>query len=272
MPYMNYKDMQVYYEIFGEGKPLLILNGIMMSTTSWNMFKNAFSKNNQIILLDFLDQGKSYKMKDSVYTQDIQVEVVKALLDHLVLDQVSMVGISYGGEVALRFAVKYQEYIDKLVLANTAARTSPWLRDIGTTWNLSTGNPMDYYCTSIPVIYSPEFYNKNIEWMNNRKYTLTNGAFANKEFMEAMVRLTDSANDHNVIDELQNIKLPTLIISCENDYLTPMAEQKRLHQLITTSELVVLPDTGHASMYEKPVLFATLVLGFVNLESYEFKL
>lgn len=269
---MEFKGKKVYYETHGQGKPIVLLNGIMMSTLSWDVFKDVFSMENQLVLVDFLDQGKSDKIEDMAYTQDIQVEVLKALFDELKLKKVNLVGISYGGEVALEFAVKYEEYLDKMVLFNTTAKTSPWLRDIGIGWNRSVNDPLDYYCTTIPVIYSPKFYNEKNEWMNNRRELLTKKVFNQKAFMDSMVRLTESAEKHDVVSELPNIKIPTLIVSCENDYITPMPEQKMLHQLISNSELVVLPDTGHASMYERPVLFVTLVLGFINMRQQTFKI
>jgi 3-oxoadipate enol-lactonase len=269
---MEFKGKKVYYETYGQGKPIVLLNGIMMSTSSWQVFREVFSANNQLILVDFLDQGRSDKMEDTPYTQDIQIEVLRALLDELKLEKANLVGISYGGEVALEFAVKYENRIDKMALFNTTARTSPWLRDIGIGWNRSVGDPLDYYCTTIPVIYSPQFYNENNDWMNRRKAFLTGGVFNQKAFMDSMVRLTESAEGHDVTKELSNIKVPTLIVSSENDYITPMAEQKILHEQIKGSELVVLPGTGHASMYERPVLFATLVLGFINMAQREFKI
>ena len=55
MAYFEYQGKNVYYETHGEGKPLILLNGIMMSTKSWGIFKEAFSANNRLILLDFLD-------------------------------------------------------------------------------------------------------------------------------------------------------------------------------------------------------------------------
>jgi 3-oxoadipate enol-lactonase len=272
LSYMDFKGKKVYYETYGQGKPLILLNGIMMSTTSWYTFREALSANNQLILVDFLDQGKSDKMEDTPYTQDIQVEVLRALLDELKLDKVNLMGISYGGEVALQFSVKYQERVDKMALFNTTAKTSPWLKDIGIGWNRSVNDPLDYYCTTIPVIYSPKFYNEKSDWMEARKALLTGKVFNQKPFMDSMVRLTESADNHDVTGELSKIKIPTLIVSSENDYITPMPEQKKLHELISTSELVVLPETGHASMYERPVLFASLLLGFINMEQREFKI
>ncbi len=272
MEYLDFKGKKVYYETYGQGKPIVLLNGIMMSTVSWQAFKEVLSANNQLILVDFLDQGRSDKMEGMSYTQDIQVEALKALFDELRLEKVNIVGISYGGEVALEFSVKYEEYIERLVLFNTTAKTTPWLKDIGVAWNRSIGDPLDYYCTTIPVIYSPKFYNEQSEWMNNRKALLTEKVFSQKSFMDSMVRLTESADNHDVISKLPKIKIPTLIVSCENDYITPMSEQKLLHELISTSELVVLPNTGHGSMYERPVLFVTLILGFINRTQEEFKI
>lgn len=272
MSYFDFNSKSIYYETLGQGKPIVLLNGIMMSTLSWQMFKDELSLNNQLILVDFLDQGRSGKMEDSSYTQDVQVELLKALLHELNITKVNLVGISYGGEVALEFATKYEECVDKMVLFNTTAKTTPWLKDIGVAWNRSVGDPLDYYCTTIPVIYSPEFYNENSEWMNNRKTLLVDKVFNQKPFMDAMVRLTESADSHDVTMELSKIKIPTLIVSCENDCITPMSEQRKLHEIISTSELVMIPSTGHASMYERPVLFVALVLGFINMVQTEFKI
>lgn len=272
MSYFEYKGKKVYYETYGQGKPIVILNGIMMSTASWNEFKDVFSADNQLILVDFLDQGKSDKMEDTPYTQAIQVEVVKSLLDELGLNKVNVVGISYGGEIALQFSVKYEDCVDRLVLFNTTGKTSNWLRDIGVGWNRSHDDALNYYCTTIPYIYSPTFYGEKNDWMDRRKELLTKGAFNDKSFMNSMVRLTESADYYDVLDKLPNLKVPTLIVSSESDFVTPIHEQRKLHELIKNSNHIIIPKAGHASMYEKPVLFATLVIGFINMKKIEFNI
>ena len=81
MAQFDFNGKKVYYEIHGDkGEPILILNGIMMSTGSWKPFVKDFSRNNVMILVDFLDQGQSERMKES-YNHKIQVELVDALLD-----------------------------------------------------------------------------------------------------------------------------------------------------------------------------------------------
>ncbi len=268
MAYVAFEGRRVYYEEHGQGRPLLVLNGIMMSCRSWSEFVEPFSENNRLILLDFLDQGRSDRM-EAEYDQSIQAEVVKTLLDHLELKKACILGISYGGEVAQQFAVKYTEYVDRLILFNTTARTGPWLGDIGDGWNLAARDPDAYYLTTIPVIYSPRFYREQNGWMNRRREKLR-PVFSDPEFIRAMVRLTNSARNYDVTKQLHRIKAPTLVVSCQQDYLTPLQEQELICSLIPDSRHVILPGSGHASMYEQPLLFAALTLGFCNCSRTRF--
>lgn len=255
---------RVYYETYGQGEPLLLLNGIMMSCNSWKEFIEPLSQQNLLILVDMFDQGKSAKLEGS-YDHFVQIELVNALLEHLDLKSVCMAGISYGSEIALEYAILYPEKVKRLMLFNATAATGFWLNDVGRAWNLAAGDPLRYYYTAIPVVYSPDFYKSHSEWMENRRRLLTNGAFANREFMDAMIRLTDSSSSYDVRERLGEILCPTLIVSCGQDYLTPVAEQKYLAEHIKNSHYLVFENCGHASMYEQPLLFASLILGFTNI-------
>lgn len=101
MAILNYKGRSIYYDVKGEGKPILILNGIMMSTKSWEPFVSTLSETNMLIRLDFIDQGQSDRLENSIYMQDVQVEIIVDLLHELGLSKVNVVGISYGGEIAV---------------------------------------------------------------------------------------------------------------------------------------------------------------------------
>jgi len=274
MAYFEYKAKQddnskeskevkkLYYEVHGEGKPLVLLNGLMMSTLSWKIFVEPLSANNKLVLLDFFDQGQSDRMAE--YNQDLQVEALKALLDYLELDKVALVGISYGGNVALKFTVAHPSYVDRLIVFNAAAKTGEYLKEIGQSWIMAKDNPTQFYSTTIPIIYSSDFYNGRTQWMSDRKEILINHVFNNAFFMEGIVRLIKSAEDYDVEERLGEIVAKTLIVASEYDPITPFTEQKLLHKGIKNSELILLPNCGHASMYEKPALFVTLILGFAN--------
>lgn len=265
MAYFTFENKQVYYETYGAGKPLLLLNGIMMSCASWTEFIEPLSCFNRLILVDLLDQGKT-EQYPVAYDHGIQLRLVDALLDHLEVERVLIAGISYGSEIGLEYAMDHPERVERLMLFNCTAASGPWLTDIGNAWNLAVDDPMQYYYTSIPVIYSPRFYREHNDWMENRRRLLTapGVAFANQSWMEGMVRLTNSSANYDLRDRLDQVKCPTLIVSCRQDYLTPIEEQQYLAEHIPDSHYVMIENSGHASMYEQPVLFASLILGFAN--------
>ena len=270
--FFDFEGKQIYYETYGKGKPIVLLNGVMMSTGSWKTFIPSFSESNMLILVDFLDQGRSSSMTES-YDQSLQAEVVLKLLDTLKIDKASIMGISYGGEVAIKFAIKYGARVDRLMLFNTTAKTSNWLRDIGRGWK-RVGATLDgqaYYDITIPVIYSSGFYKREYGWISEREKRIV-PKFSDPEFQARMKRLVDSADFHDCVDELHKIKNPTLVVSCLQDTLIPKPEQDVLVNGIEKAQYIAIPDSGHASMYEKPLLFASLILGFTNTKQTEFEI
>lgn len=268
MRYLLNNGKEMYYEIHGEGEPLVILNGIMMSTKSWAGFIEPLSQDNQLILIDFLDQGQSDKLEGE-YTHQIQVEATIELLEAITEEPISLFGISYGGEIALQIALEKPELIKKLLLFNTCSETSYWLEEVGNAWNKAAKDPQAYYLSTIPYIYSPIFFTKNREWMENRKKTLI-PVFSDENFIQSMIRLTNSPVTYDVTDRLHEIEIPTLIVGAEYDFVTPFYQQKELHEGIKHSEIVYIPDSGHGIMYEKPVLFTSLVKGFALQDKLHF--
>jgi pimeloyl-ACP methyl ester carboxylesterase len=271
MAEFEFQGKKVYYETYEkEGEPILLLNGIMMSTRSWVPFVDNFSQNNQLILVDFFDQGQSALMSGP-YDHGIQIGLVEALLDTLKLDRINICGISYGAEVGLGFAVRFPKRVRRLVLFNGAARTAPLLADIGHSWNEAAKleGGLAYYLAAIPVIYSDTFYEREKAWMDKRRETLV-PYFGNQGVKDRLVRLTNSSENFNVIDKLSALDMPVLVVSAEKDYLIPIREQKAIIRGIKHAHHVILTECGHASMYEKPLLFSSLTLGFINSKNSKF--
>lgn len=271
MPSVKIKGYDIYYEAYGKGEAIVLLNGIMMSTSSWNSFIDVFSKNNKLVLIDFLDQGKSQK-SDRPYDQKLQSDIVKGVIDELGLDKIHLVGVSYGGEVALNFALKYSQNLSSLILANTTSYTTQLLRDVGKCWNYAAKNHdgRAFFKATMPFIYSVEFYEENIEWLKKREDLFV--SVFDEAWYEAYIRLVDSAENLDIREEIENIKVPTLIISAEYDITTPVRYQKLIHEKIANSKWVMIKESGHASMYEKPEEFASNVLGFISTASEVIKI
>ena len=271
MAEMLFRNKKVYYEVHGDsGEPIVLLNGIMMSTASWKVFVETLSQHNHVILVDFFDQGQSARLEGEVYDQSIQVELLDAVLEEISgqiwYERFTIMGISYGGEVAIQYALAHPERVRRLVLANTCARTSGWLKKIGDGWNemAKTGSGYGYYLVTIPVIYSTAFFENRAEWMDNREAYLTE-YFGREDVRQALIRLTNSAASYNVVDRLHEITCPTMVISSSEDVLVPPTEQKLIHEHIAGSTYVTINGSGHASMYEAPEAFAALTLGFANM-------
>ena len=271
MAEMLFQNKKVYYEVHGDsGEPIVLLNGIMMSTTSWTAFVETMSQHNHVILVDFFDQGQSARLNGEVYDQSLQVELLDAVLEEVAgqiwYERFTLMGISYGGEVAVQYALAHPNRVRRLVLANTCGRTSGWLKKIGDGWNemAKSGNGYGYYLTTIPVIYSTQFFENRSAWMDNREAYLTE-YFGRDDVREALIRLTNSAAAYNVVDRLHEINCPTLVISSYEDVLVPPYEQKILHENIKGSVYVTINGSAHASMYEAPEAFAALTMGFANI-------
>lgn len=259
------KGKQIAYEIYGQADgnpPLLILNGIMMSMNSWQKFIPEITKTRQLILMDFFDQGQSERCEGLEYDHGLQVEAVIAVMDAVGRKSYDLSGVSYGAQVGLQVALACPDRVRKLALFNVSAYTSPWLKDIGEAWNRTAKlhDPESYYYVALPYIYSNMFYTKNIQWMQARKALLIE--FFTDQFLDAMIRLTDSSRNYDIRARLGEIECPVLIVAADHDYITPINEARALHEHLKQSELVELKDCGHASMYEKPHAFYQLMEGF----------
>ena len=252
--YTYLDQYDIYYEVYGDGKPLIILNGIMMNTKSWHQFLVSLD-GYQVILLDFIDQGMSSKGSD--YKHDLQVEVVKRVVDTLELDEVNLVGVSYGAQIALQYAISYD--VNQLMICNAALHTSSWLNDIGQAWTLAAhkNDPELFFHVTIPYIYSHNFYNENAKWMNDRKSQLLD--VFDEVFLSKMVRLIDSSKGYDVRSSVHSITCKTHVVAAEYDYLTPADETYQIYKSIENASYTRFNNCGHASMYEKPQRFLEII-------------
>lgn len=272
MAFLNYHSKSIYYEVHGENKNvLLMLNGIMMSSASWQPFIPVLKKSFQIVLLDFFDQGQS-DFYEGTYSQDLQVDVLKELMHHLDLKdkKVTLMGISYGGEVAMNFALEAPELIDALILANTTAYTNKQLKIVGDSWIdvAKTYNGKSFFQVTIPPIYSTGFYEKNYKWLEKRQAHFEVAFKA--PWYEGFIRLVKSAEKHDVRSRLHELKMPVLVLGAKNDMITPIACQREIVEAIEDATFLVIEDCGHASMYEKPKAFVTAITGFIMFSESDY--
>jgi len=263
MATFSFQGKEIFYREYGEGEPFIMLNGIFMSTASWAPFTSSFSARRRLILVDMFDQGRTAKM-DAEYGIALQKDLVLALLDHLELARCDMLGMSYGGEVAMTLAAAAPERIRKLILSNTPPYTSKWLQDIGASWVAACEacDGKQFFKAAIPIVYSPRFYEEHHNWMMAQE-KLYEKSF-NKETFQGFLRLIRSTESHDQREQLHCITAKTLLISAELDFLTPPYFQRDIAARIPCATHLTISDAGHGVMYEKPTAFASAVLGFLD--------
>src|SRR6185436_1102382 len=112
--YAEVNHIRIYYEVYGKGEPLLLLHGNSSSISTFDKQIPEFSKHFMVIAVDSRGQGKSSE-DGKPYTYDLFADDMNALLDHLKLENVNIVGWSDGGNTGLIMAMKYPSKVKKLV-------------------------------------------------------------------------------------------------------------------------------------------------------------
>jgi len=264
MPTLRTKDgLDLYYEVHGTGEPLVLLGGIMMSAASWAAHVPVLSKHVRLILLDMRDQGRSGRMRGE-YPLDIHIPDLLKLLDELGIERTHVMGVSYGGQVAQRFARMHPERVKTLILANVNHYITNLLGEIGKAWEVAAAlnDGERFFQLAIPYIYSRQFYATHLDALRQRqamfKTTLT------KDWFEGFVRLCHSAMGFRMTpDDLRSLRMPTLLLGAEEDQLTSPRVMAEMFEEIPGSEFVVLPAAGHGACIERPGDFMTPVIGFL---------
>jgi pimeloyl-ACP methyl ester carboxylesterase len=259
----TYQGKDIHYQEQGQGHPLLLLNGVMMSTESWAPFIAPFSQNHRLILIDLMDQGKSAAFPEGYRMAD-QAAMLQAFLDHLGLARVSVLGTSYGGALALQLACDAPGRVDRLLLAATRAWTDPLFRDMCESWLHATASPQAFYTATIPLFYGATFQRNQAPWMAHRRELLEASVFNNPDFLARMGRLIRSIMDFDLRERIGRISCPTLVLAPEEDLVMMPWENRRIAQAIPGAELITLPATGHVLFLERPELFTALAMGWFD--------
>ena len=264
MPLLDTPDgAHLYYEVHGEGEPVIFLSGIMMNTLSWASYVPEISKEHQLILLDFRDQGQSSRMTHE-YKLDIHIDDVLHLINSLNLEKVHLLGLSYGGQVALKLAVAHQERLKSLMLLNVNSVLTNHLSEIGRAWETAAElyDGEKFFQLAIPFIYSRAFYERSLEMLRERQEMFR--TMLTKDWFDAFIRLSRSVQGYHVpADDLKKIETPTLLIGAEEDMITPAKLMETMHEDIKNAEFVLIPDAGHGAFLERANEYLTLISGFL---------
>jgi 3-oxoadipate enol-lactonase len=261
MPKTHVNGVDLYYELHGpEDAPLLVLNnGILMNAAgSWVFQTRALASHYRVLQYDCRGQGQS-DHPDAAYTMELHADDLAALLSDLGYQQAHIAGISYGGEVGQAFALKFPERCLSLILADTVSEVGPELQITIEAWLSAAraGNPEAFFNTTVPWNFSPEFIAANPKLLADAR-----GRYDSLDY-PAIVRLCECFLEVDFSARLDEIYCPVCIMVGTADILKGPAYAAILKDGIPQAEYHLVHGAGHASCWERPQEFNTVVLGFL---------
>lgn len=242
-----------------DNKSILLLHGLGGSLERWSKVIPFFSNNYRLIIPDIV--GFGYSDKPHVeYSIEFFIKFIENFIQALNIDNLYIIGSSFGGLLALEFAIKFPKKVNKLVLLSPAGmmnRVTPTLNLYisaalyPTFYNVATAYyEMVYDPRSVTEASIRDFINRMS--LNNAKYA----------FMSTLISLK---NNPDLKDRLK-INIPTLLIWGKDDQLMPLKYAKDFK--IPNSKLVIFNNCGHYPHVEKVEEFNKTVFQFLNNDLY----
>ena len=264
--------INLYYETYGSGDPIVFLHGLGASIYTWRKVKDPLSADNKLFLIDLKGFGKSPKPRDDRYSIVDQADLVYQLIVENDLRDLTVVGNSYGGAVSLllsiRLCAETPNRLSKLILIDSAGynKLLPWfvrvLRMPILGWLIvhlaparmlaNTVLKEAYYDDLLITAADIEAYANPLE-MENGRYALLEAA--NQAIPEGF---------EGWIAKYPTISVPTLILWGEFDTVIPVEIGQMLDAAIPCSKLITIPNTGHIPQEETPIPTIALIQDFLK--------
>lgn len=262
MPIKNCNGINIYFEIHGEGIPLVLISGLGGDHFFWQSSLDILSPKFQVITIDTRGIGQTDAPKEDFSIQLFAEDII-ALLDELKIERAHFLGFSMGGNIALTLALNYPERIEKLIIAASNAVMNAQIRlfvdavlDVYEN-GISTKQMFDLIC---PWLFSTSFLEKPenavfLKYDENAPYQQPLFAWKNQYLAQ---------RKYNIVDDISKIQSPTLILTGECDLFATLADVKVLNNKIENSALKIIPQSGHLINFEYPELFHKSVLDFLT--------
>lgn len=271
MPYLSSNGIRLYYELTGPDdesaspETIVFSHGLLWSGQLFHHQAAALCDRYRVVTYDHRGQGRS-QVTPSGYDMDTLYEDAVGLIEQLCVGPCHFVGLSMGGFVGMRLAVRRPDLVKSLILLETSADPEPaenvpkyrqlsnvvkWLG----TW--AVAGPV------MRIMFGKTFLTDPARAAERRYWT--NQLRQNKR---TIVRAVEGVIDRKgVIDELARISVPTLVMVGDEDVATVPAKAQRIHERIVGSQLIVIPGAGHSSSVEQPVLVNQAIMSFLSAVS-----
>lgn len=258
MPIIKVSNIEIYYEIHGEGEPLLLIHGLGSSSRDWEYQIPKFSKLYKVIIIDLRGHGKTSKPKGPYSIRGFADDCA-LFLKFLNIDLAHVLGISMGTAVGFELAINYPELVKSLIAVNMSTKISVNTFKEKYQFFLRVAIVSLIGMKKMGEILAPKLFPLPEQEELRKKVALRWAENDKKSYLSAL----HSLKNWSVEEELHKIICPTLVIASDGDYSTVQSKEEYTKK-ISHGEIVVIKNSHHAVPIEKHDEFNGIVLGFLK--------
>src|SRR5215208_7115507 len=253
---------RLYYEVHGEGEPLLCVAGLTCDTLVWIPQVQPFSAAHRTVILDNRDAGQSSMAGGDYEIADMARDAL-ALADHLELDSFHLLGVSMGGAIAQEIALQAPDRIRTLTLAVTFAAGGAYARRLAEVWSARVAQASrEQHVDELLLLNHSEGFYDHPEMVEFIRTAMLNNPHPQPP--EAFKRQLGACGRHEARERLAGLTMPTHVIGGEYDILVPVWKSREIASLIPGAKLTVLPQAPHGLSVERAEEFNAAVLEFIR--------
>jgi 3-oxoadipate enol-lactonase len=268
MPKATVNGINMYYEVHGQGEPLILVMGSFGSLEAWALQVLAFQKYYKLIVFDNRGIGRSEK-SPGPYTIATMADDTVGLLDHLGVDKAHVLGMSLGGPVAQDVAIDHPDRVNKLILVCSMAGADgtqlhpDMLKALG----LERGarqvdlRKVDFkqiMRATVALAFNDQSLKDNL---------LAQAETWFKQFdIDGFIKQWEAVAGYSALDRLRKIGARTLVMTGTDDRLVDPHSSEVIAGLIPNSKLVKVGGGSHAFFMEMSDRFNTEVLNFLKAD------
>ncbi|ORV96450.1 alpha/beta fold hydrolase [Mycobacterium kyorinense] len=266
MATLQTQGISLYYEVHGNpaDPPVLLISGLGGTGKSWSTQIDRFACGHYAVVPDQRGTGESSHAESGYTTAQLATDMA-ALVEHLGLGPMHVVGASTGGAIGQYMALDHPHTVRSLTVVASFARFDPFVkrefevrRKMAADWDrhaLQSGYAL--------FLFSPKYTREHPEavtaWIERTAAQPTGPGDR-----EIALKRIDMIACHDTYSRLGDVRQPTLVVCGEQDFCTPSELSKEIARAVPDSELVIVPDCGHLVEHEKAEEFFGIVSDFIR--------
>lgn len=264
MSKVRVNGIDIYYEEKGRGYPIILIGGFGADHKAWSGFANKLALDYKVIVFDNRGTGQT-DCPDEPYSIAQMAQDVKSLCDYLKIEKAIVIGSSMGGFIAQQLVHDYPEICQKLVILNSATKTSKhysvFMQSFYEVLSARAVPPEVATRLFLPWVYSDDFLISDLKIEKLVELVVTNPhpfsliGFKNQR---CAVEGFDSKK------WVSKIEAPTLVIAGEKDIVFHESDVRILSELMKNAKYYRFKNTGHLPHIERPSELLNVVVDFIS--------